>query len=106
VNYAAIFADGWQSQGYGAEASLLFIDHVFQSWPFRKVYATMAEFNYQKRDRTEAFVTHEATLKDYYYFDGRYWDQYVLSFTADAWRPHSVEERSDRHMSMGRYTNG
>jgi len=38
-------APDYRGYFYGAEASLLFIDHIFAYYPFRKLYAEIYEYN-------------------------------------------------------------
>lgn len=83
---AAVFSQSHVGQGYGAEATLAFVQYVFAAWPFRKIYTELPAFNADGlTERATTFLTHEATLRDFHLFKGRSWDQNIYSFDRDAW---------------------
>jgi RimJ/RimL family protein N-acetyltransferase len=72
--------------GVGVEAATLFIDYLFKTWSFRKLYAESVAFcspsvaaGFGER------LTLEGTLKDHEYFDGQYWDQPILAIYRETW---------------------
>jgi RimJ/RimL family protein N-acetyltransferase len=97
--------------GLLVDGMILFVDYVFRSWPFRKLYADSMEFNIagfvdpnreRAEDHTDLFKI-EGCMKDYGYFDGKYWDKYILSISREDWdlyRP-SVFAQMDRHAEVG-----
>lgn len=67
----------------------LFIDYVFRCWNFRKLYMDVAEYNLPQMASGLARVFQvEGRLSEHYYFDGRYWDKFILSLTRKAWAEH------------------
>ncbi len=93
--YGAVFGPEAIGVGYGAEATLACVSYVFASWPFRKLYMELPEFNAGgMTERASGFLNLEATLKDYHYFDGRRWDQYIYSFDREAWGQRFNDEMS------------
>lgn len=76
-------AAGGQEMITGA---VLFIDHLFRTFPLRRVYAELPEYNYYLVDGILDEVCHiEATLQEQYWHDGRYWSSHTLVFARDQW---------------------
>ncbi|ADP81352.1 GNAT family N-acetyltransferase [Pseudofrankia inefficax] len=70
--------------GIAAEPVRLFINYVFDVWPFRKLYLEMPEFNFQQFASVSNRGLHvEARLRDHDYYRGRRWDRLILA----AYRP-------------------
>lgn len=58
-----------------AEGCLLLVDHVFKSWPLRKLYFSIPEFNLPQIERgLRRFATEEARLRNHVYAGGRFWE--------------------------------
>jgi RimJ/RimL family protein N-acetyltransferase len=69
---------------------ILFVEYVFRCWDFRKLYVETAEFNYRQfRSGTGRMLTHEGTLKDHFFYDGRYWDEHILALYREHWESDS-----------------
>jgi RimJ/RimL family protein N-acetyltransferase len=67
-------------------AVFLVFNYVFTGWPFRKIYLETPAFNLEQIESAVGSVlTLEATLTDYVFADGRYWDQHFLSITRESW---------------------
>jgi RimJ/RimL family protein N-acetyltransferase len=83
---------------YGFEAFLLFANYLLVSWPLRKLYAETTDLSIGTFASGEGSLYEiEGVLKDHELYDGRYWDGYILTFTAerlaaqlDRWMPRLV----------------
>jgi RimJ/RimL family protein N-acetyltransferase len=93
--YGTVFAEQHVGHGLGAEATLAFIQFVFATWPMRRIYTELPEFNADgMTERATSFLDLDATLRDYHFFAGRYWDQYIYSFSREAWAKRYEDELS------------
>lgn len=73
--------------GMMIEAAGLAIEYVFQTWPFRKLYAEVPEYNLRTFGSvTERFFRREGRLADHVFLDGRYWDVHVLATDRATWQ--------------------
>ncbi|WP_157472671.1 phosphopantetheine-binding protein [Frankia sp. EAN1pec] len=81
----AVFIQGLMHTGLPIEAFDMFLRYVFRVWTFRKLYMEIPAYNYDliKSGRGKYFEV-EGCLKDYTYYDGRYWDEYILSLDRDS----------------------
>ncbi|MEX2158157.1 MAG: GNAT family protein [Dehalococcoidia bacterium] len=100
--------DGWTSclgyiepafrvRGHGAEAGLLFADYLFSSFPIRKVYADVLEFNGSVLRTLQGigFVV-EGRRSEHGFFQGKYWDLFHLALTRTRWN--DVRNRRFRNL--------
>jgi len=68
------------------EGVVLFLDYVFRSWSFRKLYAETPEYNLdQFGSGIGRILTEEGRLPEHWYLDGRYWDQVILAIRRETW---------------------
>lgn len=68
------------------EGSILFLNHVFRTWPFRKLYLETPQYNLdQFASGSGRLLEEEARLRDHWYYDGRYYDHVVLSIWRSNW---------------------
>ncbi len=73
---------------------VLFLDYVFHTWNFRKLYADTPEFNLsQFRSGIGRAFTLEGVLRDHSYYGGQYWDEYILAVHRGRWIERSAEFR-------------
>ncbi|OAA18426.1 acetyltransferase, ribosomal protein N-acetylase [Frankia sp. EI5c] len=80
----AAMAAPYLGSGIAAEPVQLFINYVFDVWPFRKLYLEMPEFNFRQFASAGGRALHlEARLRDHDYYRGRRWDRLILA----AYRP-------------------
>jgi hypothetical protein len=64
----------------------IFVDYVFKIWNLRKLYIDTIEFNLEQfSSGIGRLFTIEGRLKEHRYYDGQYWDQYILSIARDSW---------------------
>lgn len=90
--YIAIIADPrLHGKGLAIEGLVILIDYVFANWNFRKLYADSVDFNYSTFASGAGDVfEHEATLREYEYFDGELWDLHYISIRRDRWEARTV----------------
>jgi RimJ/RimL family protein N-acetyltransferase len=76
----AAMASPYLGTGIAAEPVRLFIDHLFDVWPFRTLYLEMPEFNYQQFASAGGRALQvEARLGDHDYYRSRRWDRLILA---------------------------
>lgn len=115
VSYGYAFNDGhirvmayiekkYRSCGYGGLAMLRFLHVLFQFYNIRKIYTEVYEFNDDSlKAHLGAGFEEEARLKEYRYYDGRFWD--FITFSID--RAHFYEKnrgflaRLEKMVSVG-----
>jgi RimJ/RimL family protein N-acetyltransferase len=85
-------------RGYGVEASIALLDYLFRSYPLRKVYADVYEFNQQSISPllSGGFVE-EGRFRQHIWFRDRYWDVIRLAMYRDGW--YKFRERT--HFLLG-----
>jgi RimJ/RimL family protein N-acetyltransferase len=81
----------------GMEGAILLLEYLFHTWPFRKLYFEIPEFNVPLLDGfIERHATLEGRLIEYAYLGGKYWDQLICSLHRDSWE--SSSPRFLRHI--------
>jgi RimJ/RimL family protein N-acetyltransferase/acyl carrier protein len=85
VYAAAMVAPGLVGSGRGAEAVILFFRYIFATWSVVKVYMEVPEFNIEQfgsaLDRGTCEI--EGRLRGHLVYDGRRWDQIILSVSRE-----------------------
>ncbi|WP_322756369.1 phosphopantetheine-binding protein [Frankia sp. Cas3] len=77
---AAVFTPDYLLTGLPASAVELFVRYLFQVWNLRKLYMEVPEFNYELIASGEGRrFDIEGRLRDFNYYDGRFWDEYLLA---------------------------
>lgn len=67
----------------------LFLNYLFSTWPFRVLYGESLEFNLRNfRLASDRLFRVEGQLRNHRYFDGRYWDKWILAVHRDDWELH------------------
>ena len=75
-----------KKSGWVMEAPVLFIDYLFNTWPFRKIYMEAFEFNFAAINSGPGRIFQvEGCLLDYEYHDNKYWHKYIVSMGRDQW---------------------
>lgn len=70
--------------GIGAAAALQFMDRLFKAYPLRRLYSTIYDYNKESlRSNLDAGFEEEGALRDYRYYNGRYYDLHYLSMTRE-----------------------
>jgi RimJ/RimL family protein N-acetyltransferase len=72
--------------GGGVEANALFLDYLFATWNFRKLYAEVLEFNLvQFSSGLGNAFREEGVLRAHHYYAGRFWDQHLVAYYRETW---------------------
>lgn len=62
------------------DALILFLNYLFLTWNFRKIYAETSELSsWTFASGAGRYFQVEGTLREHEYYDGRYWDAYLLA---------------------------
>jgi RimJ/RimL family protein N-acetyltransferase len=73
--------------GLMIEVAGLAVEYVFSTWPFRKLYAEVPEYNLRTFGSvTKRFFRREGLLTEHVFLDGRYWDVHVLATDRATWQ--------------------
>ncbi len=66
--------------GVGAHATIAFLNYLFRFNPLRKVYTEVYDYNTASiQNHIDAGFREEGLLKEYRYFDGKYFDLHIFS---------------------------
>ena len=77
--------EAYQNTGYGCIAGAMFIKKLFDSYPLRKVYTTVYDYNRQSLDSNlRAGFTEEGCIRGFRYYNGEYCDLHILSVEREA----------------------
>lgn len=75
-----------QRAGWPLEALLLFIEHTFSAFSFRKLYFEVPAFNLgQFASAIGRALEEEGRLRDHEWYGGAWWDRVHLSLTRERW---------------------
>lgn len=75
------------SAGEMMTGSFLFFEYVFRTWPYRKIYLEMPEYNYRSFLSATGDLLHvEGILREHFHHNGKYHDMYVVAIYREAWR--------------------
>ena len=96
--------------GLPGEALGLFVHHLFQTWPFRKLYGEVDEVNYASFAGSAGKLFEvEGILRAHDRFGDDYWDRYLISIDRARWSrtigpviERVVEAAGDRPATPGR----
>ena len=70
----------FQSRAYGILAAVKFIDYLFKFYNINKIFTEVYEFNeISLKIHDSLGLSKEACLKEYKYYNGKYYDMYVYS---------------------------
>jgi RimJ/RimL family protein N-acetyltransferase len=89
--------------GLGVEAMALGINFTFASTPLRKLYGQVPAYNFdQFASGSAKFFEVEGRLAEHEYFQGTYWDMFIISVTRERWEDESVARLlRDRAQGVG-----
>jgi hypothetical protein len=87
-------APEWRRHGYAGEAGELFVDYLFASFPFRKLYGQVAGWAAAGSGvaRGGVFVE-EGCLREHEYHNGVYYDMYTYALYRAQWERHRADRR-------------
>lgn len=70
----------YRDVGIGAVCTMKFVDELFSKYPLRKVYADIYDYNERSlKSIRDAGFTEEVCLKDYRFYNGKYYDMHTLA---------------------------
>jgi len=86
ANIAVVIEPDSRRKPWVLEGVALFVEYAFGSFPLRKLYGEVVEFNLAQfaSGRDRLFVE-EGRLRDHEWHFGRYWDVSILSVSREAW---------------------
>jgi RimJ/RimL family protein N-acetyltransferase len=68
------------------EGAILLADHLFNHWPFRKLYGETLEFNLSSfQALLGPLLVEEGRLRDHAFVGGRHWDLLYLALYRETW---------------------
>ncbi len=74
-------------KGYAQETCQLLLSYAFDNLGLNKVWTEIYVFDKAKKDLYEkAGFSVDGILRENYFYNGRYWDSYILSYLAREWR--------------------
>lgn len=74
----------YRNVGIGALAGIRFLNELFTSFPLRKIYADVYDYNKQSlQSNLGAGFEEEGVLKEYRFNAGKYYDMHMLSITRE-----------------------
>jgi RimJ/RimL family protein N-acetyltransferase len=78
--------------GWPLEASNLFIDYLFVTFPFRKLYGDVLEFGHVAQTFGRRVTREEARLRAHEYHAGQYWDRVTYALYREEWFRSQAEQ--------------
>lgn len=86
VHLGVVLIPGRTRRGIGAEAGGLFVDYLFRTWNFRKLYGYTPGWNLdQFAEGANRAFREEGRLVTHEYYDGRYWDLHIMALYRADW---------------------
>jgi RimJ/RimL family protein N-acetyltransferase len=96
INWVAKHADlslyiGWgnayiDDEGYAEESCRLLLDYGFKELALNKVWTEIYVFDEKKKKFCDKLGFHvDGVLRDNCFYDGKFWDSYILSILASEW---------------------
>lgn len=82
---------GWKGsyiddEGYAKEACRLMLDHGFKELNLNKIWTEIYIFDKKKKKLYDEFgFKIDGILRENYFYDGKFWDSYILSILASEW---------------------
>lgn len=77
----------YRYSGIGSIAAIKFLHILFGKYPLRKVYATVYSYNNESlKSNINAGFKEEGIIKNYRYYNGRFYDLHYLSLSRDSYK--------------------
>lgn len=71
--------------GMGGIVAINYMNYLFQSYPLKKLYSTIYDYNTESlQSNLKAGFIEEGCLKDFRYYNGAYHSMHILSMTRDS----------------------
>jgi RimJ/RimL family protein N-acetyltransferase len=103
---AAVVQQSVVGRGLGIEATMLLARLVFVTWPMRKAYLEIPEYNVlQLHSAVGRYIHQEGQLIEDEWFHGRYWDSFIFAmYRTDVERFFERFPGTDGHAAVGTYS--
>lgn len=86
AHIAFVFVDAAPADGRSVDAVEQFLDYLFATFPFRKLYGEVLEFNLsQLSSAVGPIAAVEGRKRAHEWHDGRHWDQILLAVYREQW---------------------
>jgi len=99
---AALLASAHQRRGWPIEGIELFVDHLFATWAFEKVYLEVASANLDQFRSVEKFCRQEGTLRGHVVRGEVREDLHILALYRDDWEKRREGEAQGSALSSRR----
>jgi RimJ/RimL family protein N-acetyltransferase len=102
VRFGIVLDPEFHAVGWPLEAAPLFIDYLFQTGDFRKLYAEAVDYNIQSYESAldRGIVQLEGRLKEHVYSAGSYRDYYMFAIYRDEWTTRRARGRAVRRANL------
>ena len=90
---------GWKdayidTKGYAKESTELLLDYAFKELRLNKVWTEIYVFDKKKKKFYDRFnFKVDGVLRENYYYDGKFWNSYILSILASEWRKRNQKRK-------------
>lgn len=75
--------------GMGVQATLLFLEYLFATWPFHKVYFEVPEYNLDWISKSvRGFLQQEGVLREHLWYGDRRWNVGIYAVYRSDWYEH------------------
>ena len=89
---AGIATQETRGTGLLVDGFAILLNYAFRTFPIRKIYAEVNEFNLdQIASSVGTLLLEEGRLVDHVYSSERYWDRYILAISRDHWKASCAE---------------
>ncbi len=94
VYFAVAIDESVIGTGFGVEATILFVNYLFTTWEFHKVYFEAVSFALDKyKSILNKLFAIEAVLKEHYYYAGSRWDMITCAIYRTTAVNHPIVDR-------------
>ena len=93
----AMLGRDFTEKGYGTEAKHLVLEYAFNTLGLVKIFS--GAFSYNPRSKAYSLkcgYIHEATITNKKFYNGKYWDEWILSITKEQWEK-SYKKYAKKH---------
>jgi RimJ/RimL family protein N-acetyltransferase len=72
--------------GLALEGCFIFLNFLFENWPFRKLYLEALDINFEQfASAVDRYIHIEGRLTEWEYYQGRYHDNIIASIRREEW---------------------
>lgn len=92
VYLGVLIDNAYHRKAWPMEGILMFVDYMFQNWPFRHLYAETTEYSAAHfSSGAKTLFEEEGRLRENTYFQGRYWDYIYYTLTRERWEEKGIK---------------